>query len=212
MSRLRFVAAASVLSFAAAVLWLNLREKDYYEGGTLAPPPPGRVLPDEGTLRGIVPETVSHPCPAGGPCVHPLEILEHHRVLALRDHDGWYRLLWAGDEIYYFEDPAFFAACLRNSTARDPAGTWRIRARAHGPTGSGNPACLLEPSEFTLEYRLEVSPDPALPDPGEGPVPRTVEWFGFFPARRHLPALLHFRWRLAIPSAPPAFRCSCGKK
>lgn len=217
MRLLRFAVPASLLLFAILVLWLNLGERDSYERGSLTPPPGDTVPPEEGLFRRIIPETVTHSCPVCGDCTHPVEILQNRRVFSLRDHDGWYKLFWAGDETYYWDDPVFFAASLRNATARDPRGAWTIRGRlgppAHkdAPTPSRAPA----PGEFLLEYELVVSPSPIPEEPpsGEGtllPIPRTLDHFSFYPDVPHQPYLLHFGWRLAW-SRIPASPCPCGK-
>jgi hypothetical protein len=217
MRVLRFAVPASLLLFTLLVLLLNLRENDCYERGSLTPPRGDTVTGEDGTFRRIIPETIAHPCPVCGDCAHPVEILQNRRVFSLRDHDGWYKIFWAGDETYYWDDPPFFAASLRNATARDPRGTWTIRGRlgppAHGaaPPPSGAPA----PGEFLLEYELVVSPSPL---PEESPLPagtpfsppRTINHFSFYPDVPRLPYLLYFGWRLAWSKVPP-LPCPCGK-
>lgn len=218
MSRLRFAALAALLAFAIVVLLLNLGEKDYYEGGSLVPPRGDNVPGDDGTFRRLVPETIAHPCPSCGDCTHPVEILENRRVLTILDHDGWYKLFWAGDETYYYEDFALFAASLRNSTARDPRGAWTIRGRLGPPTHGASPAhsCTAVPGEFALEYTLAVSDSPLAPEPPFQTgtplsVPTVIDWFPYYMDRPHLPAIRYFGWRLARPPSVPVAPCACGK-
>jgi len=216
MRFLRFAVPASLLLFTILVLLLNLRENDCYERGSLTPPHGDTVSGEDGIFRRIIPETIAHPCPACGDCAHAVEILQNRRVFSIRDHDGWYKLFWAGDETYYWDDAPVFAASLRNATARDPRGTWTIRGRlgpsAHGavPPHSRTPAT----GEFLLEYELVVSPSPLTEEPlGTGtphPIPRTLDGFSVYPDVPHLPDILYFGWRLAW-SRIPAVPCLCGK-
>jgi hypothetical protein len=213
----RFAAPAALLLLAIVILMLNLREKDYYELGSLVPPRGDTVPGEDGTFRRIVPATIAHPCPTCGDCTHAVEILQNRRVFSIRDHDGWYKLFWAGDETYYYDDPPVFAASLRNSTARDPRGTWTIRGRLGPPTHGVSPphACTPAPGEFALEYELVVSPSPLPAEPlfrtgTPLSIPQALDGFSFYPDRPHMPYLLYFGWRLArskVPAAP----CACGK-
>src|SRR5262245_32851417 len=146
-------AVVGLLAFLVVVLLLNLREKDYYDGGSLTPPADDGASLDN-VLSSLAPRTLVHVCPKCGECTHPVEIFENRRTLTLRDHDGWYKLFWAGDDTYYFEDPIFLAACLQNRTARDPAGEWRIAARVGPAThAKGEPhACGEILREFHVQY------------------------------------------------------------
>lgn len=119
----------AALAFTIVVLVLNLRERDEYLDGRLEPPPgPINVEADDGALAWL-PRTIEH-----DGCVHRAEFLENLRWLRLRDHDGWYRLFWAGDETYDYEDPAHFNAAMKNPTARDPSGEWRITVAYRAPS------------------------------------------------------------------------------
>jgi len=214
----RFALLAAPLVFAIVILMLNLGEKDYYERGSLAPPRGDTVAPDDKEFLRLLPETVAHPCPVCGDCTHPLVILQNRRELRIRDHDGWYKLFWAGDETYHYDDPAAFAASLRNSTARDPQGAWTIRARLGPPTHGACPphTCTLVPGEFTLRYELVVSssripPQPPLRTDTPLVVLPAVDWFSFYADRPRMPYMLFFGWRLAGPPAIPAVHCACGK-
>ncbi len=218
MSRPRFAALAVPMLLTILILLLNLREKDNFGAGSPVPPRGDNVPDDDGTFRKLVPEKIAHPCPVCGDCTHPVETVENHRTLTIRDHDGWYRLFWAGDEIYHFEEFPLFAACLRNSTARDPAGRWKIRCRLGPPTHGVTPphVCTPIPGDFSLEYELVVSPAPLEPEPPlRTDTPFSVlpvtDWFSFYPDRPHLPRILHFNWRLAGPPDIPVVRCECGK-
>ena len=59
--------ANRMIGLAALVLLLNLREKDYYDHGSLAPVDPFWAK-DDPVLYRLVPETYVHPCPACGRC------------------------------------------------------------------------------------------------------------------------------------------------
>jgi hypothetical protein len=131
---------AALLAGVAALLVLNLRERDHFVMGSLeavdAHDPP-------------LPPSWSHEA-----CEHPLELLESKGRLTLRDRDGWHRLFWAGDETYYYQELTHLAAELANPTASDPRGSWRLIVRP-GPGACGRTF----PAE-TLTYALEVTETP----------------------------------------------------
>ena len=131
---------AALLAGVAAILVLNLRERDHFVMGSLEPleaeDPP-------------VPATWTH-----GACEHRLERVEARGRLTLRDRDGWHRLFWAGDETYHYKELAHLAAELANPTASDPAGRWELSVKpGPGPCGAALPA-------ETLVYALKVSETP----------------------------------------------------
>lgn len=157
-------AVAALLLPAVVVLALNLLEKDYYDHGSLAPVDPAAGK-DDPVLARLVPSTFTHACPTCGDCTHPVEVVENRRELRLRDHDGWYKLFWAADEVYYYEDLVYLAAGLQNRSARDPEGAWMIRLQL-GPAAHGAVAphdCPSIPAETTLDYRLVHGPAPLEP-------------------------------------------------
>ena len=124
----------ALLGAAIVILVLNLLERDVYEHGELAPPPPGSNVPDDDALfTRLFPREFVHTCATCGECRHPYEIVENRRAMSLRDRDGWYRLFWARDETYHYDDPVYLAAGYQNRTAEDPSGTWLIRARIGPP-------------------------------------------------------------------------------
>src|SRR5204863_10069054 len=120
---------------------LNLGETDRYEFGTEQFPPKGNnVDADDGGFARIFPELrFVHACAGCGECVHRFEIVDNRSVLSMRDHDGWYKVFWAKDEVYYYSDPVHLLADWGNNwTAEKPEGMWSIRVRsgpASHPTG-----------------------------------------------------------------------------
>lgn len=158
---MRAYVVLAVLAIAVVLLALNLRERDLYLEGKPHPPPgPLNLDPTDGTLSWLT-LTTEHEG-----CVHTLELLENHRWLRIRDHDGWYRLFWAGDDLYYFDDPSPFNIALGNPTARDPSGEWRIHARYVHET------CPLRPeirARYVLAFASESPPDPQA-------VPLEIRW------------------------------------
>lgn len=202
------------LGFIAATLVLSLLEGDTYPEGKLERPAPMEVPDDDPVFRRILPSQFVHACPACGECTHPVETLRNRRALSLPDRDGWFKLFWAGDDLYHFEDPVFLAASMANPTAGEPRGTWSIRARV-GPArhgDSGPHACTAAPSEIALDYELVVS-EPPIQEARAGPSAlfAQFDWFtyGYHVARR--PSLLHFGWRAVPPPELAALPCPCAK-
>jgi len=141
-------AAAAVLAVTALLLWLNLRERDLY-AYALPGPPAGPV-------------NQSSP-PSWLPPVD--EITENLLWARIDDVDGWYRVFWAGTDVYWFDDASYFAGALKNRTATNPTGRYRIAGRH-------------KEAPFRLVY---VLPEAAPPD-GEAEVagltvPLGVHWF-----------------------------------
>jgi hypothetical protein len=192
-------------AFVAFALFLNTREKDYYEYGSLSPvaghPELDPVFPH------LVPTELKHDCPSCGACVHPVEVIRNERSLSLRDHDGWYKLFWAGDETYHFEEVQHLAASYENRTARDPEGTWTLHFRA-GPPPHERAAphdCGPFRSEFIWIYRLRVNEVRGEPSAALGP------GLVFPYSGNKLPPLLHFGWQLSGTADLPPAPCPCGK-
>lgn len=198
----------ALLGFAIVILVLNLLERDVYEHGTLAPPPPGSNVPDDDPLmERLFPREFAHPCPTCGECRHALEILQNRREMTLRDHDGWYRLFWARGETYHYDDPIYFAEGLQNPTARDPQGTWMVLARigpaAHGPSAAH--ACTEIPREKAWIYELFAGERPI--DEARGEVQALV----YRTRAAHLPPALHLGWRPSGTMVHSPSPCPCGK-
>jgi len=204
-----------LMAFLIAVLLLNLREKDYYDGGSLTPPD-GDGPSLDNLLPSLVPPKFVHVCPTCGECTHPIEIVENRRTLTLRDHDGWYKLFWAGDETYYFDDLVFLAACLENSTSRQPKGDWIIRTRVGAPTHSvGNPhECGQILQEFMVWYALVTTTGPVREGSAElSPclnVPRYIQAFARPMRAKGLPPVFHFGWHL-VDNNVSSRVCPCGQ-
>ena len=117
-------AVLTILGLGIFLLVLNLREADDYEFGSLKPP--GRaanVSADDFAIQRVFPDLrFTHACAGCGECVHPFEIVENRRLLSMRDHDGWYKVFWAADEQYSYEDPVHMLADWgKNRSAELPA-------------------------------------------------------------------------------------------
>ena len=207
MKPARFWPLMALMGASIVILVLNLLERDVYEHGSLTPPPPGsNVAGDDALLDRVLPHEFVHRCETCGDCSHPLEIVENRRLMSLRDHDGWYRLFWAADEVYHYDDPVFLAEGLQNPTSRDPEGSWLIRARI-GPASHGAPAahaCSEVPGEMAWAWELVVSDHPIAPQAG-------IQALAYRCRADHRPPVLYLGWRpsgtLTHSSAP----CPCGK-
>jgi hypothetical protein len=202
------------MGFAIVVLLLNLGEKDYYEGGALEPLPASEAIVLDPAFPRLLPPDVVHVCSVCGECPHPVEVAATQRSLTLRDHDGWYKLFWAADEVYHFEDPVVLAACLENRTARDPGGTWTLELRPlksrHGPAAPHE--CSPLPPGLRLVYELFTSESPIETRTravGPYPVTETIQAFSRSYAARHLPPTLSFGWRLVSAAPAPPAPCPC---
>lgn len=209
-ARAPWVVAALLLP-AAVLLVLNLREKDYYDHGSLAPVDPFAAK-DDPVLYRLVPETFVHPCPACGDCTHAVEVVENRREMSLRDHDGWYKLFWAGDETYHYEDLVYLAAGLQNGTGRDPHGRWFLRLRL-GPATHARVeahACRDIPAEATLDYTLVAGDAPLEPAPLEGFPGVFRAWPVLTQAMPPDDRLLHLGWRADAPRVD-ASPCPCAR-
>jgi hypothetical protein len=136
-----------VLAFGVVVLWLNVRERDLY----------ARALP------GMPAGPINQSPP---PWLPPLdEITENLLWTRVEDADGWYRLLWAKADVYWFDDVSDFAGALRNATATNPTGRWTIQGKHAG-------------KPFALAYALrEGRPPEGAVEIGGIAAPRGVSWF-----------------------------------
>ena len=197
-------------AFVAFILFLNLRERDYYEGGSLAPVA-GDPAGDPVFSLLFAPE-IRHSCPTCGECVHPVEVVENRRTLQLHDHDGWYKLFWAGDETYYFEELQHLAACYENRTAEDPRGEWVIRTRV-GPAahGGGEPhECGAIPARTEYRFELVVQDHPIV-ELAQFDLPPALPVITYRYDGDKLPPFLYYGWRPASPPNAGAIPCPCGK-
>ena len=208
--------ALAPLAFAIAVLVLNLREVDDYEFGSLTPPGRGvSIAADDFAFSRIFPDLrIVHACSGCGECIHPFELVENRRVMSMVDHDGWYKLFWAADEVYYYSDPVHMLADWgRNRTAETPTGSWSLRLRAAAATHGGAPPhdCGQIPQEIALRYEL-VAGDSPLDETyhsGDGPlkIPKTFSWLVTDPGRP-----LSLSWRLVGDPVIDAAPCPCAKR
>jgi hypothetical protein len=208
-----------VLAFLAigiVLLVLNLRESDRYEFGSLTPPAKGSNVPtDDYAFQRIFPEfKFTHPCAGCGECVHPFEVIESRRTMQMRDHDGWYKVFWAADEVYHYSDPIHMLADWSNNrTAENPTGSWKIRLRAGSATHRSAPShdCGQIPREIAVSYEL-VSTAVPLEDSwhsGDGPmrILRTFSWLTMNPGDP-----MSLGWRMVgVPSIDPA-SCPCAQR
>jgi len=208
--------AALPLITLVVLLVLNLGESDRYEFGTETPTPPGNnVDAEDAAFNRVFPDLkFVHACPGCGECVHRFEIVENRRVLSMRDHDGWYKVFWAADDIYYYSDPVHMIADWgQNRTAEAPAGTWSIRLRAGRPThptGSDHD-CGRLPREIALDYVLEFSETPLdeTYHSGDGPLKilQTFTWLVTNPGKP-----VSLSWKLSGPPKVVVEPCSCSRR
>jgi hypothetical protein len=203
------------LGTLVVLLLLNLTEIDRYEFGTETPPAPGNnVDADDPGFARIFPEMkFVHACPGCGECVHRYDILENRRVLQMNDHDGWYKVFWAGDDLYYYSDPIHMLSdWAQNRTAETPAGTWTIRLRTSEASHGRGPAhdCGRLPREITLTYRLEFSESP-IDDTtfsGDGPL-KVLQAFTWVYGNFGRPVSL--AWRLQGAPTVEVAPCDCSR-
>jgi len=206
----------AVLALGVVLLVLNLREADTYEFGTPTPPAKGsNVAADDYAFQKIFPEfKFTHACAGCGECVHPFEVIENRRTMSIRDHDGWYKVFWAADEIYYYSDPIHMLADWGNNrTAENPVGSWRIRLRAGSATHRSAPThdCGQIPREIAVSYELVSTGDPIdeTYHSGDGPmkIPRTFSWFTMNPGKP-----MSLGWRLVGEPVVDAAPCPCARR
>lgn len=203
------------LGLGVFLLVLNLREADDYEFGTLTPPGrAGNVPADDFAIQRVFPDLrFTHACAGCGECVHPFEIVENRRVMSMRDHDGWYKVVWAADERYHYADPVHMLADWgKNRTAELPVGTWTIRLRAGSATHRTAPAheCGRIPREIALAYELVASESPLDESyhSGDGPLKilRTFSWLVTTPEKP-----MALGWRLVDAPRVDVDACPCAK-
>lgn len=203
------------LGTLAVLLLFNLNETDRYEFGTAATPAAGNSVDvdDPGFARLFPEMRFVHACPGCGECVHRFEVLENRRILSLRDHDGWYKVFWARDETYYYDDPVQLTADWgANRTAEAPTGTWSIRVRSGPATHPAGQAhdCGLLPREIALTYALDFS-DAPLDDTswsGDGPlkVLQTFAWLTSYSGKS-----ISLGWRLQGAPGIEVAPCGCSR-
>jgi hypothetical protein len=205
-----------ILILAGVLLGLNLLEADQYEFGTLTPP--GRasnVTADDFAIQRVFPDLrFTHVCAGCGECVHPFEIVENRRELSMRDHDGWYKVLWAADEQYYYADPIHLLADWGNNrTAETPRGSWTVRLRAGAATHRHAPAheCGQIPREIALEYELVSSGNPLdeTYHSGDGPL-KILGSFSWLVTNPTKPMALG--WRLVDAPRVVTAPCPCAAR
>ena len=171
------------LGFVALLLWLNLRELDHYELGSLDPVDGSAEAAHD--LENLLPKTIYHVDHS-----HALEVVEQHRELTLRDRDGWYRVFWSGDEIYHYKELVHLAADLQNSTATKPAGRWTIKLRAAAAPCGTSPLDATVIYELTEGIFLDQDVPPRL-------LPEAKNALSYFCRAPHLPGILNLGWVLA---------------
>ena len=205
------------LGLGIVLLVLNLREADDYEFGTLTPPAKGsNVTADDFAFHRVFPEfKFTHVCSGCGECVHPFEVIENRRTMSMRDHDGWYKAFWSADEQYYYSDPIHMLAdWMKNRTAENPRGAWKIRLRAAKATHRSAPPhdCGQIPREIALSYELVSTEDPLEESfhSGDGPmkIVRTFSWFTSKPADKQM----SLGWRLVGTPVVDAAPCPCATR
>jgi hypothetical protein len=210
-----FAWALIPLGALVVLLLFNLTESDHYEFGTETPLPPGNnVDAEDSGLARIFPELkFVHACAGCGECVHRYEIVENRRVLQMVDHDGWYKVFWAADDLYYYTDPVHLIAdWAQNRTAQAPTGIWTIRLRTAAATHLPGAAhdCGQLPREISLTYALDFS-DAPLDDTtysGDGPL-KVLQTFSWLYANPGRPVALG--WKLQGAPVVAAGPCECSR-
>ena len=214
MSRRVAIELSVVAALAAVVviLFLNHLEVDEYPAGV--DPKSAAELGDLPSW--LIPELV-HPCDVCKGCAHRFEATECRLAATVLDHDGWYRLFWAGSETYVYDDAALLGAALRNSTAEFVGGTWTIRGRYVPKDKPAAHECAAAVDQVDLRYRLRRGSYPGPGDPlidpsGMLPVPLRILWFRYpFPPDR----VDDFWWELENPdtfAGATRAPCACGAR
>jgi hypothetical protein len=159
----RYALVVAVLAFAAVVLWLNYREPDIYLYALDGPPS----------------EPLHESPPGWFPAVD--ELTECRIVCRVDDHDGWYRLFWAGTDTSWFDDASYFGAALVNPSARTWEARWTFKGKHQG-------------RPFAVAYALhEGSPKEGSATIDGLDVPVGAHWF----TRRYPGGPRTFSWQLA---------------
>lgn len=172
----RQVAILAAMAATIAILLLNYLEVDRYPKGLDGPPGTRNV-----DLPIWFPRVLFHGCVYCETCPHRFVLSECRLSVTVTDHDGWYRLFWAGSEVYVYDEPAPVAAALRNSTAEVTDGTWTIRGR-YAPVEAMDPhPCPAAAGEVELRYRLRHGTfpgfgRPAVDSSGTLGMPRRFYW------------------------------------
>lgn len=162
----RYALVIAALAFTALLLWLNFQEQDVYLYGHDAPP----AGPINQSPPGWLPEAE--------------ELTECLIVCRVEDEDGWYRLFWAGTDIYYFDDASYFGAALANPTARAWSGRWTFKGKYKG-----------RPFELTYVLREEQALGDEVAVVGPIVVPAAAPWF----TRDYVKGRRTFSWVLEAP-------------
>jgi hypothetical protein len=216
---------AAILAPLAAIVFLlllNLSEVDVYVGGTPEPPkdPPSTdiALPLNLSREAVCECACEH-------CHHLARVESAATVYKVVDADGWYRLFWAGDDTYYFDDVSYFLNALENRTWKEAAGrrVLHILYEKSCPEEEPRHACSTEiPVRVTLTYRLVLGGVPAVPagrltDPRgmiELPIAMPGEalrpYYGHFRGET-VGALLALGWVLDTAPEVEYGPCSCGR-
>jgi hypothetical protein len=199
-------AILAVLAAALALLVLNHLEVDEYPSAIGA-------TRGERDLPSWLVTTFEHACPTCGTCAHRFEAAESKITVTITDRDGWYRLFWAADEVYTYDDPAMIGGALRNRTAELTEGTWTIRG-TFVATKHDQHECTPAAGDVELRYKLhrgEMPADvaPVIDSSGMVPVPTRAKWFSYpFPPER----VDDFWWELENPESFAKVQpCPCGR-
>ena len=193
-----FLLLFPLFGLTALVLFLNWYEVDVYPHALTEPPTEANnIMPPQ-----WLPETIAHACVECGECIHTLKLEINRIVLVVHDRDGWYRLFWAGEEVYYYDDPAYFSASLKNPTADSPEGTWEIKGRYVPATHNHDCGGELM-STFHLNYELITG---TTPDPVSNPFPEKWQWMSY----NYDGVIATFSWLQANQESATA-ACDCGR-
>lgn len=204
------VGILAAMAATIVILLLNYLEVDRYPKGLDASPGPRNA-----DLPIWFPRLMLHGCVYCETCPHRFALSECRLSVTVTDHDGWYRLFWAGDDSYVYDEPEAVAAALRNSTAELTDSILTIRGR-YAPVEAADPhPCPAAAGEVELRYRLRHGTFPGFGRPAVDPsgtlsVARTFYW-----SQRKSPndPAGDLWWELENPSTfagTKAVPCPCG--
>lgn len=166
MSPRRFEAVAfPILSLVIVFLLLNLGETDTYLFGSEEPLEPvafSRGIEHLAPTREVVCKCACEHCH------HIARVTSAVAVFRVVDSDGWYRLFWAGDDVYYFNDLSYFLTALENRTWREADGILSVTIDYEKNCPPWEPEHECEsriPVRVRLEYHLAIEGQQA-PVPG----------------------------------------------
>ena len=205
------VAIFAAMAATAVILLLNYLEVDRYPKGLDSPPGPRNA-----EVPIWLPRLMLHGCVYCETCPHRFVLSECRLSVTVTDHDGWYRLFWAGDDTYVYDDPAQVVAALQNTTAEVTDSIWTIRGR-YVPVEATDPhPCPAAAGEVELRYRLRHGAFPGFGRPAVDPSGTLAVARAFYWVQRKSPndRAGDLWWELENPDSFAGTRkalCPCGR-